>query len=136
VIYLLDTNACIAIINDAPAVARERFAAALAKGATIAVSAVAAFELWYGAGKSGRREFNTGRVTTFLDGPVEIVPFDEQDAREAGRVRAALERKGTPIGAYDALIAGQALARHAIVVTANAAEFGRVAGLTREDWTR
>ena len=135
-IYLLDTNACIAIINDAPGVARERFAAALAKGATIAVSAVAAFELWYGVDKRVRREFNTRRVTTFLAGPVEIVPFDEQDAREAGRVRAALERKGTPIGAYDALIAGQALARNAIVVTANASEFGRVAGLTREDWTR
>jgi len=136
VIYLLDTNSCIAIINDAPAVARERFGAALAKGATIAVSAVAAFELWYGVDKSARREFNTRRVATFLDGPVEIAPFDERDAREAGRVRAMLERKGTPIGAYDALIAGQALARNAIVVTANASEFGRVAGLTREDWTR
>jgi tRNA(fMet)-specific endonuclease VapC len=135
VIYLLDTNACIAIINDAPAVARERFAAALAKGATIAVSAVAAFELWYGVDKSARREFNTRRVATFLDGPVEIAPVDERDAREAGRVRAMLERKGSPIGAYDALIAGQALARNAIVVTANASEFGRVAGLTREDWT-
>jgi tRNA(fMet)-specific endonuclease VapC len=135
-IYVLDTNACIAIINDAPVAARERFAAALAKGATIAVSAVAAFELWYGVDKSARREFNTRRVVTFLDGPVEIAPFDEHDAREAGRLRATMERKGTPIGAYDALIAGQALARNATVVTANASEFGRVAGLTREDWTR
>ena len=135
-LYVLDTNACIALINGRPPVVRERFAAALADGATVSVSAVAAFELWYGVDKSTRQAFNTGRVETFFAGPEEVLAFDDTDARQAGRVRAVLERKGTPIGAYDLLVAGQALARSAIVVTANASEFGRVAGLAREDWTR
>jgi tRNA(fMet)-specific endonuclease VapC len=133
--YLLDTNTCIAIINGTPAVTRERFRDAVAGGATVSVSAVAAFELWYGVAKSARREFNERRVEAFFSGPVDLVLFDDGDAQSAGRLRAALERKGTPIGAYDLLIAGQALARKATVVTANAKEFSRVVGLAREDWT-
>ena len=64
----------------------------------------------------------------------EILPFDAEDARHAGEVRAALERAGTPIGGYDVLIAGQALARDLILVTHNMREFERVAGLRIEDW--
>jgi tRNA(fMet)-specific endonuclease VapC len=52
----------------------------------------------------------------------------------AGEVRAALERAGTPIGAYDVLIAGQALRHGATLVTANVTEFARVNGLTWKDW--
>lgn len=51
-------------------------------------------------------------------------------------MRAGLEGKKTPIGPFDGLIAGQALARRATIVTTNAAEFARVPGLMREDWTR
>ncbi len=132
--YLLDTNACIALINGNPSLVRDRFTQALAKDATVAVPSVVSFELWCGVAKSTRRAFNTQRVETFLGGPLDILPFDDDDARSAGRVRAALQKKGTPIGAYDVLIAGQALARHATVVTANASEFARVAGLSWEDW--
>jgi hypothetical protein len=57
------------------------------------------------------------------------------DGQTAGRVRAALEKIGTPIGAYDLLIAGQALRRGLTVVTANTSEFSRVAKLSWEDWT-
>jgi tRNA(fMet)-specific endonuclease VapC len=60
--------------------------------------------------------------------------FDDEDAREAGRVRAELELAGKPIGAYDVLIAGQARRRAATLVTSNVTEFTRVVGLKLEDW--
>src|SRR5438067_1328885 len=65
---------------------------------------------------------------------VERTLFDEDDAREAGRVRAELEGAGKRIGAYDVLIAGQGRRRSATLVTSNAREFGRVKGLKRENW--
>lgn len=132
--YLLDTNACIALINGMPKDVRRRFQRAIAKGATILVSSVVAFELWYGVAKSQRKEANTQGVETFLAGPLEWTRFDEEDAQEAGRVRAELEIAGKPIGAYDVLIAGQARRRGATLVTSNAGEFDRVKGLKWEDW--
>lgn len=132
--YLLDTNACIALINGTPKDVRRRFQRAIAKEATILVSSVVAFELWYGAAKSQRKEANTQRLEAFLAGPLEWTLFDEEDAREAGAVRAELEVAGKPIGAYDVLIASQARRRGATLVTSNVREFDRVAGLKWEDW--
>jgi tRNA(fMet)-specific endonuclease VapC len=132
--YLLDTNACIALINGRPVHVRERLADVIAAGHTISVPTVVAFELWYGVAKSARREANAQRLEAFFRGPIELLPFEQDDARAAGEVRATLEAAGTPIGAYDLLIAGQALHRHMTLVTANAAEFARVAGLIWEDW--
>jgi tRNA(fMet)-specific endonuclease VapC len=62
------------------------------------------------------------------------VAFDEEDTRVAGEIRATLEMAGTPIGAYDLLIAGQALRHDATLVTANTAEFSRVPDLRWQDW--
>jgi tRNA(fMet)-specific endonuclease VapC len=90
--------------------------------------------LWYGFGKSQRKESNTQRLEAFFAGPLEWTQFDEDDAREAGSVRAELESVGRPIGAYDVLLAGQARRRGATLVTSNANEFGRVRGLKWEDW--
>jgi predicted nucleic acid-binding protein len=76
-----------------------------------------------------------------LTGTDPLVPavgwtvFDDEDAREAGTVRAELELVEKPIGAYDVLIAGQARRRGATLVTSNAREFDRVAGLKWEDWS-
>jgi tRNA(fMet)-specific endonuclease VapC len=132
--YLLDTSACIALINGTPKAVRRRFQRAVAKDAAILVSSVVAFELWYGAAKSQRKEANIERLQAFLAGPLEWIEFDDQDAREAGGLRTELEVAGKPIGAYDVLIAGQARRRRATLVTSNAAEFARVAGLKWEDW--
>jgi tRNA(fMet)-specific endonuclease VapC len=132
--YLLDTNACIALINGRPAVVRARMAEVLKAGASLSVSSVTAFELWYGVEKSSRPAVNAGRLAAFFAGPAGLVTFDEQDARVAGTVRAQLEAKGRPTGAYDLLIAGQALARKLTLVTANISEFRRVEGLAWEDW--
>jgi tRNA(fMet)-specific endonuclease VapC len=132
--YLLDTNACIALINGNPSQVRERFQRIMATGDSITVSSVVAFELWYGVAKSTRKVANTERLEAFFAGPLDLLAFDDEDARTAGTIRAALEAGGTPIGAYDLLIAGQALRYGATLVTANVSEFSRVEGLTWEDW--
>ena len=97
---------------------------------------VVTFELWYGVAKSARPEINSQRLETFLTGPVIVLPFDDEDARVAGSIRATLEVSGKRIGAYDVLIAGQALARELTLVTANVSEFSRVKGLRWQDWAK
>jgi len=134
--YLLDTNVCIALINGHPATVRLRMQKAVASGAHILVSSVALFELWYGVAKSTRQDFNRKRLETFLAGPVLILPFEGTDAQVAGSVRAVLEASAKPIGAYDLLMAGQALRNRLTLVTANVAEFSRVKGLRWQDWAK
>jgi tRNA(fMet)-specific endonuclease VapC len=134
--YLLDTNACIGLINQEPAGLRARFDRALAGGGDLFVSAVAAFELWYGVAKSSRQGVNARRLEAFLAGPVTVLPFEAEDARSAGRIRASLESTGKLIGAYDLLIAGQAIRHKLTLVTANVREFGRVGGLAWQDWSK
>ena len=132
--YLLDTNACLALINGRPASVRGRFEEASQAAARISTSSVVTFELWYGVAKSARLEANADRLAAFLAGPIDVIDFDDDDAQAAGQVRAALEAAGTPIGAYDVLIGGQALRRATTLVTANANEFRRITGLASEDW--
>ena len=132
--YLLDTNVCIALINGDPVSVRRRFDKARAAGAEIFVSSIAVFELWYGVFKSSRVAFNTNRVETFLSGSATVLWFEDDDARTAGSVRAALEAGGKPIGVYDVLLAGQAIYRQLTLVTANVSEFSKVKGLLWQDW--
>lgn len=96
------------------------------------MSAVVIHELYYGAFKSQRLEQNVARVDA-LQFPV--LEFDLEDARHAGEIRANLARKGTPIGPYDALIAGQSKARNLTLVTHNTTEVQRVDGLRVDDWS-
>lgn len=133
--YTLDTNACIALINGSSVPVRRRFKEALAARSVVCVSTVALHELWYGVAKSARRDYNTERVQAFLSGPIRLVEFDDADARAAGEVRALLEQERRPIGAYDSLLAGQAVRRGFTLVTANVREFERVDGLMWEDWS-
>ena len=134
--YLLDTNACIALINGKPPKVRARLVTAIAGGEHVLVPSVVAFELWYGVAKSASRESNAAKVREFFAGPLQILPFEEADARRAGELRATLEKVGKPIGAYDLLIASQALRTGLTLVTANAREFGRVKGLAWLDWAK
>ncbi len=133
--YLFDSNAVVALLRNKPAAVRERYRHAEKSGDYLAVSSVVLFELWYGVEKSAQVQANTERLRVFLSGDLDLLDFDDEDAQAAGRLRAALEKTGMPIGAYDLLIAGQALRRGLTVVTANSAEFGRVTGLSWEDWT-
>jgi tRNA(fMet)-specific endonuclease VapC len=133
--YILDTNAVIALLRDKPAAVRDRYRQAQAAGDYLALPSIVLFELWYGVAKSSRMQENTERLRILLSGDLDLLEFDDEDARTAGYVRAALEREGTPIGAYDLLIAGQALRRDLTLVTANTSEFSRVTGLSWQDWT-
>ena len=134
--YLLDTNACIALINNKSPLVRTRLQKVLAQDEKVLVSSVVAFELWYGVAKSARPEANARLVETFFAGPVSLLAFEPEDAKVAGRVRANLEAVGKPIGAYDLLIAGQALRHQLKLITASGKEFGRVKGLEWEDWAK
>lgn len=117
--YSLDTNAGIALLNGSSATLRTMVTEALGEGSVLCVSSVVLHELWFGAAKSGRPAHNASRIHAFLSGPVHVLPFDEADARAAGEVRARLQRAGTPISAYDTMIAGQALRRGLTVITAD-----------------
>jgi tRNA(fMet)-specific endonuclease VapC len=132
--YLLDTNACIALINGSELNVRRRFQRALRRDSVMLLSSIVAFELWYGVVKSQRKESNTQRLEAFFAGPLEWTAFDEDDARAAGAIRAELEGIGKPIGAYDVLLAGQARRRGATLVTSKTREFARVPRLKWEDW--
>jgi tRNA(fMet)-specific endonuclease VapC len=134
--YLLDTDVCIALINERPLSVRTRFDKELSQGSEVYASSVVVFELWYGISKSLHREANARLVVGFLSGPVHELAFDEQDARFAGELRAEMETIGRPVGDYDLLIAGQALRHKMTLVTANAREFGRIKTLSWEDWSK
>lgn len=128
--YLLDTNACIAWLNDhAPVVKR----VVLAGRDQVWLCAPVKAELWFGACKSQRIEKNQTRLRQFFNG-VPSLPFDDVAADHFGEIRAALARQGQPIGPYDLQIAAIARAHDLIVVTHNTREFARVPGVVLEDW--
>ncbi|WP_028312235.1 type II toxin-antitoxin system VapC family toxin [Derxia gummosa] len=129
--YLLDTNALIAVLNDPAGAVAQRMRQHAP--ADIGVSAVVMHELYFGAFKSQppRRDRNLAIVDGIR---LEVLPFDTEDARHSGEVRAQLALRGTPIGPFDVLIAGQARARGLTLVTRNLREFARVDGLATENW--
>ena len=130
----LDSNVVIAVLNRTTSRVEAHLRAAIDGGQSIALSSIVLFELCYGVTKSAQPERNADRIADFLAAPIEVLPFDAEDAREAGDIRAELARAGTPIGPYDVLIAAQARRRDAVLVTANAREFTQVPGLRTEDW--
>ena len=128
--YLLDTNACTALLNrDDPRLERR---VRQQRVVDVGLSSLVAFELYHGAFRSRRVDDNVTRLDSV---GWEVIPFDASDARSAGAVRVELERNGLPVGPYDIPIAGQARARGLVLVTANLREFERVGGLSCEDWS-
>ncbi|WP_116653954.1 type II toxin-antitoxin system VapC family toxin [Pelagibacterium sediminicola] len=126
--YLLDTNAIIALLKgNSVLVARIKAHRPDAFG----VSSIVMHELYYGAYKSRRLDANLERVEALR---FETVDFDAEDARVAGQIRAQLASAGMPVGPYDVLIAGQAMARSLRLISRNMREFSRINGLAVEDW--
>ena len=128
-LYLLDTNAVISLLNDSGGRVSQRVRTLLP--ADFGLSSIVVHELYFGAFKSRHRDRNLGLVDKLR---FEVVPFDQEDARHAGDIRAALAALGTPVSGYDVLIAGQARARALTLVTRNVREFERVGGLRIENW--
>jgi len=130
--FLLDTDTCIYALKQERGVVQRL----LAHGrADIAVSVITEAELRTGAAKSTAAA-KTGRLVDNFLRPLTILEFVSSDAAAYSHVRAKLERAGTPIGPLDTLIAAQAVARKLTLVTNNEKEFGRVAGLSIENWAR
>lgn len=132
--FCLDTNIIIHALNRRRPEFAARISDELRAGRPLMVPAIVRYELEYGFAKSERRAVNRAILEMLLARGFEQHAFDEDDAAEAGDIRAALEAQGTPIGPYDILIAAQARRRGAALVTLNRREFERVPGLMVTDW--
>lgn len=129
--YILDTNICIYIIKKRPATVFNRFKELIP--GNVGISSITLAEMQYGIGKSSKPKQNQTALDQFLL-PLEILDFNVNAAIEYGRIRFALEKKGTPIGSLDMLIAAHAKSLEAVLVTNNLKEFNRVPGLLTENW--
>lgn len=130
VTHLIDTDV---VINALRGPGPDLAASLLAHDGNLAVSAISVTELTYGALRARDRDESLDVVEEFLDSVV-VLEFETRAARVAGAIRTELAAQGTPIGPYDALIAGQARAEGLILATGNVREFERVEGLQVENW--
>ncbi len=128
--YLLDTNIVIYTIKNRPESLRQRFNH---HAGQMAISSVTVAELIYGIERSARPEENLAVIEGFM-ARLELLAFDSEAAIQSGQIRAEVAARGTPIGPYDVMIAGQARASGLILVTNNLKEFERVEGLRLENW--
>ena len=128
--FLLDTN----IVSDIVRFPRGIVADQIAEVGEryVCTNIVVAAELCYGAARRGSARLSE-RIETVLSA-LTILPFDEPADRHYAELRAHLERRGTPIGPNDMLIAAQALALDLTVVSVNLDEFSRVPSLRVENW--
>ena len=128
---LLDTNICIYLIKRRPAQVLQRFEAYTV--GDIGISSITVAELQFGVEKSRHVAQNRRALEQFLL-PLTIVDFDYRAALSYGRIRAALELRGTPIGSLDMLIAAHALSLEVVLVTNNTREFARIPELQVVNW--
>lgn len=133
--YLFDTDICISLLDGREPQKQARILAKLEKQVTeIGLSVITVAELVFGVENSQHRKTNFAALDAFLM-DFTILPFDEAAAREAGVVRAGLEKAGQRIGAMDTLISAHAKSLGLAVVTGNESHFSRVRGLKVENWT-
>jgi tRNA(fMet)-specific endonuclease VapC len=128
---MLDTNVCIYLIRERPPSVLERFASHAVGDIGISVTTLA--ELEYGVSKSSRPARNREALDQFI-APLEVASFDRRATAAYGKLRTTLEKKGQSIGSMDLLIAAHALSLDVRLITRNVREFGRVPGLSVEDW--
>ena len=128
--YMLDTDTCSFVIRGGNEKLRKRIQR---NAGRLCVSAISVAELRFGARKKGSARI-TDAVEFFLE-LVDVVPWGEEAAGRYAEIRAVLESVGTPIGNMDTLIAASALADGCVIVTHNTDHFGRVPGLSIQDWT-
>ena len=129
--YLLDTNVWIDYLTGRYPTVVKRIQQSPPDD--LCLSSVAMAELRYGAEKSRRKKFNHALLET-LAREVRCVDFDLDGARTYGELRTAVEKRGTPLGPYDMMIAAHALSLGLIVVTDNEREFRHVKSLQVENW--
>lgn len=134
VTFSLDTNVIVELLRGRRESVRSRFDEARTEERPLRASLIVLHELLFGAENGPRPEADRKAVFRILAN-ISVEPLDVEDITVAAHVRAQLRRLGTPIGAYDLFIAGQALARGWTLITANTREFSRIEGLKVIDWT-
>jgi tRNA(fMet)-specific endonuclease VapC len=130
----IDTNILVELIRSRKPQVRQHLERARAEGQSFMASLIVFHELQFGAERHAQPARQRANIDKVLMG-VEVAPFDAADMITAATIRAELAGRGRPIGPYDLLIAGQALARGWTVVTANTTEFARIDRLNVIDWT-
>jgi tRNA(fMet)-specific endonuclease VapC len=128
---MLDTDVCITIIKDRPEPIRRRLSRLSPDEVGISSSVTA--ELWFGVALSQKKKQNQAALKDFLD-YATILNWPYEACPIYGQLRTVLQKKGTPIGAMDMLIASHAVLLDAILVTNNTKEFNRVPDLKIENW--
>jgi len=129
---MLDTNACIAVMNVRPAKVKAQL---LKKSIdSVGISVISLYELQYGVYKSEQSVRNQKSLDAFCSF-VQAYAWDEECADAAGRIRADLEKAGRLIGPHDLQIAAHAITTGATLVTANVREFKRVKNLKVVNWS-
>ncbi len=129
--YLLDTNVCIKILNGSNKNILNKIETI--KNNEILIPSIVRFELYYGAYKSTIPTKTTNTLNRFLNS-FETIEFNDSIAEIAGRLRADLAQKGTPIDPYDIIIAATAIYTNLTLITHNKKEFSRIISLKKEDW--
>ena len=129
--YLLDTTICIYLIKKRPKEVLSQFKQHSPQD--VAISTITLFELQYGIEKSQYPQQSKNALARFLL-PLNLISVDRSSAIESAVIRAQLEKKGTPIGPYDILIAGLAISRDMVLVTNNIKKFERVDNMYLENW--
>jgi tRNA(fMet)-specific endonuclease VapC len=98
------------------------------------ISTVTVSEIVYGAFKSSRPDYHLRNLQEILLPSVNVLGFDSKAAWVCGRLRAELEKAGTPLALADLEIGAIALANQLILITGNARHFARIEELTVENW--
>ena len=128
--YMLDTDTCIYVMKNQPVELRTRFSELAEQ---LCISSITLAELHYGAEKSARTMESLQAIEHFV-ARLEVLSFSPKAASHYGRLRAELERAGTPAGPHDMLIGAHARAEGLTVVTNNVREFARMPGVRVENW--
>lgn len=130
---MLDTNICIYTIKQKPVEVLDKFKTEIPNG--LCISAVTLAELKHGVEKSIKPERNELALAQLLSA-LTVIPFDDLAAIEYGKICAYLQKKGTPIGTMDMLIAATAISADMTLVTNNTREFERIPNLSLENWVK
>ncbi len=131
--YFLDTNICIYFLKGEHPSIKTRLNKKTPSD--IKIPAIVKAELLFGAEKSQKTSESQQKIMSFLS-PFEVLPFGDSETETYARIRAQLEKQGTPIGANDMLIAAIVMAGKGTLVTNNEKEFRRIKGLKLQNWTK
>lgn len=133
--YMLDTNICSFIMREQPETLLKVLQGHVENKDRLVISAITYSEMRFGAIGKKASPRHTLIVDQFMQRIDSVLPWDRAAVDATTSIKQYLAAQGTPIGANDAAIAGNAIAAGCVLVTNNVREFSRVPELQIEDWT-